>query len=238
MKPQKAGLSRRTFITKSTAATAAVAAGSFVTHADLETVAANVNTNSKPSELKITDLRLAGNIVRLDTNQGISGYGNIRGSATYALILKSRLLGMNPCNVDQIFRKIKQFAYHGRQAGGVSGVEMALWDLAGKAWGVPVWQMLGGKFRDKILLYVDTKQWQEIKSPDDKQPSLDPVVQGEWSANRLNERKGWGYKVPNTDVCGFTIPVFHVYLHSVSGNEDSGRKEGRSFDRSTQGAGP
>src|SRR5271157_4849556 len=37
-----------------------------------------------------------------------------------------------------------------------SPVEMACWDLAGKAWGVPVWQMLGGKFRDKILLYADT----------------------------------------------------------------------------------
>ena len=205
MSEKKAALSRRAFITKSTAATAAVAAGSLVTHADLETIAANVNTNSKPSELKITDLRLAGNIVRLDTNQGITGYGNIRGSATYALILKSRLLGMNPCNVDKIFRKIKQFAYHGRQAGGVSGVEMALWDLAGKAWGVPVWQMLGGKFRDKILMYVDTKQWQEIKSPDDKQPSLDPIVQGEWSANRLNERKSWGYKIVKLD---FSIGQF------------------------------
>ena len=41
--------------------------------------------------------------------------------------------------------------------GGVSAVEMACWDLAGKAWGVPVWQMLGGKFRDKILLYADTE---------------------------------------------------------------------------------
>jgi L-alanine-DL-glutamate epimerase-like enolase superfamily enzyme len=40
--------------------------------------------------------------------------------------------------------------------GGVSAVEMACWDIAGKAWGVPVWQMLGGKFRDKILLYADT----------------------------------------------------------------------------------
>ncbi len=199
MLDKKTNRSRRKFITKITSASAAVTAGSFVTHADLETAAAQTNTNSKPTDLRITDLRLAGNIVRLDTNQGLSGYGNIRGSKTYALILKSRLLGMNPCNVDQTFRKIKQFAYHGRQAGGVSGVEMALWDIAGKAWGVPVWQMLGGKFRNKILMYADTKQWQEIKSPEDKQPSLDPVVQGEWSANRLKQRMEWGYKVIKLD---------------------------------------
>jgi hypothetical protein len=78
-------------------------------------------------------------IIRIDTNQGLSGYGEVRdgASATYALILKSRLLGENPCNVDKLFRKIKQFGGHARQAGGVCGVEMALWDLAGKAYGVP-----------------------------------------------------------------------------------------------------
>ena len=73
-------------------------------------------------------------------------------SKNYALMLKSRLLGENPCNVDKIFRKIKQFGGHARQGGGVCGVEMALWDLAGKAYNVPVYQMLGGKFRDKIRL--------------------------------------------------------------------------------------
>ena len=127
-----------------------------------------MNTNSKPSALRITDMRIvvasppyendSRCLVRLDTNQGISGYGDVRGRAskTYALILKSRILGMNPCNVAAIFYKIKQHGDHGVMGGGVSAVEMACWDLAGKAWGVPVWQMLGGKFRDKILIYADT----------------------------------------------------------------------------------
>jgi L-alanine-DL-glutamate epimerase-like enolase superfamily enzyme len=97
-------------------------------------------------------------IIRIDTNQGISGYGEVRDGAskTYALLLKSRLLGENPCNVDKIFRKIKQFGFHARQAGGVCGVEMALMDLAGKAYNVPAYQLAGGKFRDKILCYCDT----------------------------------------------------------------------------------
>ena len=60
MKKEVPNKSRRRFITKITSATAAVTAGSFVTHADLETAAAQTNTNSKPSDLRITDLRLAG----------------------------------------------------------------------------------------------------------------------------------------------------------------------------------
>jgi len=121
-----------------------------------------VNRSSAPSELKITDMRIAqyGNvpILRIDTNQGISGIADVRDGADkrYALFLKSRILGENPCNVEMIFKKIKQFGHHGRQGGGVSGVEMALWDLVGKAYGVPTYQLFGGKYRDKVRIYVDT----------------------------------------------------------------------------------
>jgi len=158
----KTGLSRRQFFRRSTAATAAVGLGGFLTNSDLEAIPSRVNTNSQPSDLKITDMRTVTvhgrHIIRLDTNQGIYGYGEVRDGAskTYALILKSRIVGENPCNVDKIFRDIKQFGYHARQGGGVCAVEMACWDLAGKAWGVPCWQMLGGKFRDKIRVYSDT----------------------------------------------------------------------------------
>ncbi len=72
-------------------------------------------------------------------------------------------MGENPCNVDKVFRKIKQFGGPARQGGGVSGVEMALWDLAGKAYNVPVYQMLGGKFRDRIRCYADTTESNDPK---------------------------------------------------------------------------
>ena len=124
------------------------------------------NSCSNPTELKITDLRFVDidgapkrcTILRIDTNQGISGFGEVRdaSSKTYALMLKSRLLGENPCNVDRIFRKLKQFGGPSRQGGGVSGIEIALWDLAGKAYGVPLYQLLGGKFRDEVRVYCDT----------------------------------------------------------------------------------
>jgi L-alanine-DL-glutamate epimerase-like enolase superfamily enzyme len=106
-------------------------------------------------------------IIRIDTNQGIYGLGEVRDGADprYALMLKSRILGLNPCNVEMIFKIIKQFGGQSRQGGGVSGVEMALWDLCGKAYGVPVWQLLGGKYRDKIRLYADTPA---AKTPEDQ----------------------------------------------------------------------
>lgn len=125
----------------------------------------HVNTYSSPSELRITDMRfvdLTGapmhcTLVKIYTNQGITGIGELRdfGSRTYAAMLKGRLLGENPCNVDKLFRRIKPFMGTGRQAGGVAGIEIALWDLAGKAYGVPVYQMLGGKFRDEVRVYCD-----------------------------------------------------------------------------------
>jgi L-alanine-DL-glutamate epimerase-like enolase superfamily enzyme len=107
-------------------------------------------------------------IIRIDTNQGIYGLGEVRDAADvrYALMLKSRILGRNPCNVEMIFKVIKQFGGPARQAGGVCAVEMALWDLCGKAYGVPAWQLLGGRYRDKVRLYADTP---EAKSPAEQQ---------------------------------------------------------------------
>ena len=176
------GTHRRSFLRSALGATAAT----FWADQTLEAYQQNVNTGSKPSDLKITDLRVTAVrapmyavLIRIETNQGIYGLGEVRDGASknYALVLKSRLLGENPCNVDKIFRKIKQFGFHARQGGGVCGVEMALWDLAGKAYGVPVYQMLGGKFRDKVRIYCDTTS------------SRDPKVFGQ----RLKERREQGY---------------------------------------------
>lgn len=134
-----------------------------------------VKRASAPSELKITDMRYALTgvmggtaIIRIDTNQGIYGLGEVRDAADvrYALFLKSRILGKNPCNVEKIFKFIKQFGGPSRQAGGVCGVEMALWDLCGKAYDVPAWQLLGGRYRDQVRLYADTPQAQ---SPEEQQ---------------------------------------------------------------------
>jgi L-alanine-DL-glutamate epimerase-like enolase superfamily enzyme len=147
--------------------------------------------------LQITDLRVAVikdapmtcPIIKIETNQeGIYGLGEVRDGASknFALMLKSRLLGENPLDVDRLFRKIKQFGFHGRQAGGVCGVEMALWDIAGKFYNVPVYQLLGGKFRDKIRVYADTDL------------DADPAV----TAQRIKERMDQGFTFLKMDFMG------------------------------------
>lgn len=162
-KPSFSENGRRSFLKKAGLGGLSMAAVMHLPVADQVAYASqNVRRSSAPSDLKITDMRVAevGNvpIIRIYTNQGLMGHGDVRdgADARYALFLKSRILGENPCNVEMLFKRIKQFGGQARQAGGVCAVEMALWDLAGKAYGVPVYQMLGGKYRDQVRIYVDT----------------------------------------------------------------------------------
>ena len=167
---------RRNFLKRT--ALGGIALSGFMGYAYEDTLSAatsKVSRSSSPSQLKITDMRYALTnvmggtaIIRIDTNQGIYGLGEVRDAADvrYALFLKSRILGQNPCNVEKIFKTIKQFGGPARQAGGVCAVEMALWDLCGKAYNVPAWQLLGGRYRDKIRLYADTP---EAGSPEEQQ---------------------------------------------------------------------
>jgi len=137
-----------------------------------------VKTHSRPTDLRITDMRIAvvaSNydypIIRIDTNQDVYGIGEVRdaGHKENALQFKSMLLGQNPCNVDMIFRAIKRFGGSGREGGGVSGIELALWDLVGKVYGVPCYQFLGGKYRDRVRIYADT--------PTPKEPTPEGYVE-------------------------------------------------------------
>src|SRR2546421_11784414 len=154
--------------------TSAAALGTLLGAKAMEAYPMGVNTSSRPSKLKITDLRVATIVkpgpspcplIRIDTNQGVSGLGEVRDGAspTYALFLKSRILGENPLQIDKIFRKIKQFGGHARQGGGVCAIEMALWDIAGKVYDAPVYAMLGGKFRDQVRIYADTTESKDAK---------------------------------------------------------------------------
>ena len=166
-----------------------------------------INTYSSPSDLKITDMRMAvvcSNydypIIRIDTNQGVYGIGEVRdaGHKENALQFKSMLLGQNPCNVDMIFRTIKRFGGSGREGGGVSGIEIALWDLVGKVYGVPCYQFLGGKYRDRIRLYADTPAPRE-RTPD-----------------------GYAERVLGRKKMGLTFIKFDVGIHVLEGYVEDG----------------
>src|SRR5664280_1708361 len=167
-------MNRRSVLKSSLALLAGGALGRTAEAAAAEPAIKNVNLNSSPSTLKITDMRYAVVVkpgpspcvlIRIDTNQGVYGLGEVRDIAgpQSAMVLKSRIVGENPLNIDYLFQKIAQFGGNARQAGGVCAVEMALWDIAGKVYNIPVYQMLGGKWRDSVRIYADTTESQEPK---------------------------------------------------------------------------
>jgi L-alanine-DL-glutamate epimerase-like enolase superfamily enzyme len=131
-----------------------------------------METPSKPSDLKITDIRavvLAANydysIIKIYTNQGIVGLGEVRdaGWPAQALMMKPYLIGKNPLDIEPILKSVSHLTGNGRFGGGYSAIDIALMDIAGKVLGVPCWQLLstprGNTFRkvhEQIACYSDT----------------------------------------------------------------------------------
>jgi galactonate dehydratase len=132
--------------------------------------AAIQNTTSpyRRPKLKITDVKTAvvrGLHVRIYTDQGLVGDGEgvdaVSGGASIVAGFRNSLVGQDPLNVDAIFERIRTSGiFAGAQAGqyvaALTAVEIALWDLAGKAVGLPVYQLLGGRMRDRVRVYCDS----------------------------------------------------------------------------------
>jgi len=166
--------SRRSFITKSAIAAAMTPLAALSTFGrGYEQAIDKTPKSSPPSDLKITEIKcgyIRGSMfVKVYTNQDIWGWGEgvdaIPG--TYYLVknFEARLKGRNPLNVHRLFEDIRKSGFfQGAQSGMyvavLSAIETALWDIAGKALNLPVYQLLGGKFRDKIRVYCDTALYQ------------------------------------------------------------------------------
>jgi len=155
--------------------------------------APSVNRYSAPSDLKITDMRactVATNydypIIRIDTNQGVSGLGEVfaAGVKGSALMLKAHLVGKNPLQISSILRGIRHSAGQNFWNSGYGAIDLALHDIAGKVYGVPVWQLLGEKLRDRVLIYCDTTGHK------------DPKVY----AKRVARRKAMGFRFFKMDL--------------------------------------
>ncbi len=115
--------------------------------------------------------------VKIETDEGITGIGECvhGGVQAIAIIheLRTRLIGRDPFAIDALFEELRRrHVFDGGFAGALitalTGIELALWDLKGKALGVPVYELLGGKFRDSIWVYADCQvepamEFDEIK---------------------------------------------------------------------------
>jgi galactonate dehydratase len=102
--------------------------------------------------------------VRVETDEGITGTGECvhGGVQAIALIheLRPKLIGRDPFEIDAIFEDLRRrHVFDGGFAGALitalTGIEIALWDLKGKALNAPIYDLIGGKFRDKIRVYAD-----------------------------------------------------------------------------------
>ncbi len=110
------------------------------------------------------------NFVRIDTDAGISGIGEAHPGEGITDAIDKRLapliVGRDPLDVEPLYshmiaRTIGQSS-GGTMLGAIGGVETALWDIAGKALGVPVYRLLGGKYRDRIRLYADVGRGKDM----------------------------------------------------------------------------
>lgn len=146
--------------------------------------------------------------VKIYTNQDIVGHGEgadaVRGTDQLVMGWGRMLRGRNPLDVHRLFYEIRRGGvFGGAQSGmylaALSAVETALWDLAGKALDVPVYQMLGGKFRDRVRVYMDTALYQSSQpTPEDFAESAQKAVDYNMTAikfdlDQANDPNRWDY---------------------------------------------
>lgn len=99
--------------------------------------------------------------IKINTDEGISGWGElVSGTKTETVVagakeMCSKLIGKNPLEIERIWQRLHRSFFRGKPINGtiISGIEMALWDIKGKALNLPVYELLGGAVRDKIKVY-------------------------------------------------------------------------------------
>jgi L-alanine-DL-glutamate epimerase-like enolase superfamily enzyme len=151
--------------------------------------------------MKITAIRTAATRghgmhlwVRVETDQGITGIGEcVHGGVQAIAIIQQlapQLVGRDPLQIDALFEELRRsYVFDGGTAGALitalTGIEIALWDLKGKAYGAPVYALLGGKFRDKVRVYADC-QVEPGMSFDDVKRVVDGVLERGFTALKID----------------------------------------------------
>ncbi len=154
--------------------------------------------------MKITDIKCAilGShpTVRITTDADIDGYGQAERAKPYlkpfVLFYKKYLLGEDPRDVERCMLRIRRLGGFKPWGSAVSAIEMALWDIAGKAAGQPVYRLLGGKVRDRVRVYL-TGSRGEYGTPDSSPESY-----------------AAGVRAAVEDPGGFTIVKRGIAFHS------------------------
>lgn len=173
--------------------------------------------------IKITDLRCAiigrNPVVRIVTDQGISGYGQAESAKPYlkpmVLFYKPYLMDQDPTDVGRIMTRIRRLGAMKPWGAAISAIEIALWDVAGQAAGLPVHQLLGGKIRDKVMAYGNSENNTPVFGP--KSPEQMSEIAG-----MMKEAKE-GYKLIKMPIAFHNSPMMTAQPDEWFGEHWTGR---------------
>src|SRR5271157_3756087 len=162
----------------------------------------NADTSYRRPKLKITEVRTAEVRVhgyqvhvRVYTYQGIVGQGEstdaAQGNVPLIQSFGRMLVGQDPLNIEAAFERIRTSGiFAGAQAGqyvtALTGVEIALWDIAGKATGLPVYQLLGGKVRDRVRIYCDSGEREMIPGDERSKERIKQIQDLGFTATKID----------------------------------------------------
>ena len=155
--------------------------------------------------MKITDVKVTLVkriiLVRVTTDEGIVGIGEcsgMNGPVVRSVVeesLKPLLIGENPLEIERLWEKMYVSTYKIRgqsQSIGISGVDIALWDILGKALNTPVYQLLGGCYREKIRMYASSVP-RELKDPAPSAEMAARCAEAGFSALKVKVGTRWGF---------------------------------------------
>jgi L-alanine-DL-glutamate epimerase-like enolase superfamily enzyme len=154
--------------------------------------------------------------VKVETDEGITGLGECvhGGVQAIAIIheLRQHMIGRDPFAIDALFEEFRRrYVFDGGTAGALitalTGIEIALWDLKGKALGVPVYELLGGKFRDCVRVYADCQVEPGMNFSEIEQV-VDGVLRRGFTAIKIDlDIHAYGHA--GSEVAGFTKDPFN-----------------------------
>ncbi|MDA0710930.1 MAG: mandelate racemase/muconate lactonizing enzyme family protein [bacterium] len=173
-------------------------------------------------------------LVKIRTDAGLVGVGEAyHGAGVHQIAVDERLtrvlIGQDPHHVDKLFHDMMRSMsasgfYQGAVMSAISGIEMALWDVVGQSIGVPIWQLLGGKFRDKIRLYNDCHAGQDDTPASWVEKAIEAEARGFDAIKfdidpRPTQRDRYNRGISNADI-SFFVDVVTAIREALDPNTD------------------
>ena len=167
--------------------------------------------NLKITAVEIFPLKTNSIFVLVRTNEGITGYGECSPMNARVIVsmLKETLvpvvMGKNPLDIgrlwDEMYHRTYKLGVMGAQPEAMSGIDIALWDILGKVAGMPIWQLLGGKRKDRIRMYSSIGEGARNEVRTQVSRAVESVKEGytalkmrmDWSSRSVdvNPKKDW-----------------------------------------------